>query len=104
MNFLPLAEGERINAILPVREYREDQYVSWRLQRDLVKKVSLVDFSRPRSSGIIAIELKEGDYLVQADITDGNQEIMLFTDAGKVVRFPEDKVRCMGREAVVFVV
>ena len=59
----------------------------------------MVDFSRPRSSGIIAIALNEGDYLVQADITDGKHDIMLFTDAGKVVRFPESKVRCMGSQA-----
>jgi DNA gyrase subunit A len=65
----------------------------------LIKKVSLVNFSRPRSSGIIAIALNDGDFLVQADITDGTHDILLFTDAGKVVRFPESKVRCMGRQA-----
>jgi DNA gyrase subunit A len=100
VNILPLAEGEKVSAFLPVREYRENQYVVMATSMGLIKKVSLVDFSRPRSSGIIAIALNEGDYLVQADITDGNHDIMLFTDAGKVVRFPESKVRCMGRQAV----
>ncbi|EKD70788.1 MAG: hypothetical protein ACD_46C00397G0005 [uncultured bacterium] len=99
INLLPLAEGERVNAFLPVREYLENQYVVFATSKGLIKKVSLVDFSRPRSSGIIAIALNEGDYLVQADITDGEHDIMLFTDAGKVVRFPESKVRCMGRQA-----
>lgn len=99
VNILPLAEGEKVNAFLPVREYLENQYVVMATSMGLIKKVSLIDFSRPRSSGIIAVALKEGDYLVQADITDGNHDIMLFTDAGKVVRFPEAKVRCMGRQA-----
>ncbi len=99
INLLPLSEGEKVNAFLPVREYLENQYVVMATSMGLVKKVSLVDFSRPRSSGIIAIALNEGDYLVQADITDGNHDIMLFTDAGKTVRFPEAKVRCMGRQA-----
>ena len=99
INLLPLAEGERVNAFLPVREYLENKYVVMTTSLGLTKKVSLVDFSRPRSSGIIAIALNEGDYLVQADISDGEHDIMLFTDAGKVVRFPENKVRCMGRQA-----
>lgn len=100
INILPLAEGEKVNAFLPVREYRENEYVVMATSMGLIKKVSLVDFSRPRSSGIIAIALNEGDYLVQADITDGDHDIMLFTNAGKAVRFPESKVRCMGRQAV----
>ncbi|VVC76064.1 DNA gyrase subunit A [Aquicella siphonis] len=100
VNILPLAEGEKVNAFLPVREYLENRYVVMATSMGSIKKVSLVDFSRPRSSGIIAIALNEGDYLVQADITDGNRDIMLFTDAGKVVRFHESKVRCMGRQAV----
>jgi DNA gyrase subunit A len=99
INLLPLAEGEKVNAFLPVRQYLENQYVVMATSFGMVKKVSLVDFSRPRSSGIIAIALNEGDYLVQADITDGKHDVMLFTDAGKVVRFPESKVRCMGRQA-----
>lgn len=100
VNILPLAEGEKVNAFLPVHEYLENQFVVMATSMGLVKKVSLIDFSRPRSSGIIAIALNEGDYLVQADITDGQHDIMLFTDAGKVVRFPESKVRCMGRQAI----
>ena len=100
INLLPLAEGERVNAFLSVREYLENQYVVMATSMGLIKKVSLVNFSRPRSSGIIAIALNEGDCLVKADITDGNHDVMLFTDAGKVVRFPESKVRCMGRQAV----
>lgn len=99
INILPLAEGEKVNAFLPVREYLDNQFVVMATAMGLVKKVSLTNFSRPRSSGIIAIALNEGDCLVQADITDGNHDIMLFTDAGKVVRFPEAKVRCMGRQA-----
>ena len=99
VNLLPLAEGEKVNAFLSVREFTENKYVVMTTATGLVKKVSLIDFSRPRSSGIIAINLKEGDNLVQADITDGKHEIMLFTDAGKVVRFPESRVRCTGRQA-----
>lgn len=100
INILPLAEGEKVNAFLPVREYTENRFVVMATSMGLIKKVSLANFSRPRASGIIAIALNDGDYLVQADITDGNQDILLFTDAGKVVRFPESKVRCMGRQAV----
>ena len=99
INLLPLAEGEKVNAFLPVREFLENQYVVMATSFGMVKKVSLVDFSRPRASGIIAIALNEDDYLVQADITDGKHDVMLFTDEGKVVRFPESKVRCMGRQA-----
>lgn len=100
VNILPLAEGEKVNAFLPVREYLENRFVVMATSMGCIKKVSLVDFSRPRSSGIIAIALNEGDCLVQADITDGSHDLMLFTDAGKVVRYPEAKVRCMGRQAV----
>lgn len=99
INMLPLSEGEKVNAFLPVREYRDNLYVVMTTSMGLIKKVSLGDFSRPRTSGIIAIALNEGDYLVQADLTDGSQDILLFTDAGKVVRFSESKVRCMGRQA-----
>jgi len=99
INLLPLAEGERVNAFLPVREYHSDKYVVMATSMGLIKKVSLEDFSRPRASGIIAIALNDGDNLVQADISDGQHDVMLFTDAGKVVRFNEAKVRCMGRQA-----
>ena len=100
INLLPLAEGEKVNAFLPVREYLEDRFVVMTTSKGLIKKVSLSDFSRPRSSGIIAIALNEGDYLVQSIITDGSHDILLFTDTGKVVRFNESKVRCMGRQAI----
>lgn len=99
VNLLPLAEGERINAILPIREYQADHFVFMATSQGTVKKVSLTDFSRPRSSGIIALELAENDRLVGVSITHGNQEVMVFTNSGKVIRFPENKVRAMGRTA-----
>jgi DNA gyrase subunit A len=99
VNLLPLAEGEKISAILPVREYLEEQHVFMATTQGTVKKVALTNFSRPRSNGIIAIELAEGDHLIGADITNGTQEVMLFTNAGKVIRFAEEAVRCMGRTA-----
>ena len=76
VNILPLTEGEKVNAFLPVRKYLENQFVVLATSKGLIKKVSLVDFSRPRSSGIIAIALKDGDYLVQADITDGQRDLV----------------------------
>jgi DNA gyrase subunit A len=99
INIFPLAEGEEINAMLPVREYKEDSYVFMATKKGTVKKVSLQLFSRPRSNGIIAVDLDEDDSLVGVDITDGTRDIMLFTDAGKVIRFAEGKVRPMGRTA-----
>ncbi len=99
VNLLPLAEGEKISAILPVREYQESQYVFMATQQGTVKKVALPEFSRPRSNGIIAIELAENDKLIGVDITDGKHDVMLFTNAGKVIRFSEEDVRCMGRTA-----
>jgi DNA gyrase subunit A len=99
INLLPLSEGERISAFLPVREYREDQYVFMATANGTVKKVALTEFSRPRSSGIIALELAENDRLVGVSLSDGNHEVMLFTNAGKVIRFAEKSVRHMGRTA-----
>ncbi len=99
INLLPLQEGERISAILPVREYQESQYVFMATAQGTVKKVALTEFSRPRSSGIIALELTENDRLVGVAVTHGNQEVMLFTNAGKVIRFTESAVRHMGRTA-----
>lgn len=99
INLLPLAEGERISAILPMREYHEDHYVFMATANGTVKKVALTEFSRPRSSGIIALELADNDHLIGVAITDGNHEVMVFTNAGKVIRFPEAKVRPMGRTA-----
>ncbi|MNE16150.1 DNA gyrase subunit A [compost metagenome] len=93
INLLPLEEGERITAILPVKEYDADKYVFFATANGTVKKTSLSDFSRPLSSGIRAINLKEGDELIGVDITDGSNEIMLFSDAGKVVRFAEGSGR-----------
>lgn len=99
VNLLPLVEGEKISAILPVREYQENRYVFMATAQGTVKKVALTEFSRPRSNGIIAIELSENDKLIGVDITNGLQEVMLFTNAGKVIRFSEEDVRCMGRTA-----
>jgi DNA gyrase subunit A len=98
-NLLPLAEGEKITAILPVREYEEGKTVFMATSDGTVKKTALTEFSRPRPSGIIAIELAEGNRLVGVSITDGTRDILLFSSAGKVVRFPEDEVRPMGRQA-----
>lgn len=99
INILPLAEGEAINAMMPVREYKEGFYVFMATRLGTVKKVPLNAFSRPRSNGIIALALDEGDMLVGVDITDGTRDIMLFTDAGKVIRFNEDAMRPLGRTA-----
>ncbi len=99
INILPLAESEEINAMLPVREYQDGYYVFMATKKGTVKKVPLNAFSRPRSNGIIAVDLDDDDSLVGVDITDGSKDIMLFTDAGKVVRFDENKVRPMGRTA-----
>src|SRR5437762_12430622 len=92
-------EGERINAILPVRDFREDQYVFFATQEGVVKKTSLSEFSRPRPSGIIALDLDEGDCLVGVALTDGKHDVMLFSAEGKAVRFDENDVRPMGRGA-----
>ncbi|HUP97451.1 MAG TPA: DNA gyrase subunit A [Usitatibacter sp.] len=99
VNLLQMEEGERINAILPVREFREDRFVFFATQEGVVKKTSLADFSRPRPSGIIAVDLDEGDCLVGVAVTDGKHDVMLFSDEGKAVRFDENDVRPMGRGA-----
>ena len=99
VNILPLAEHESITAMLPVREYQEGLYVFMVTKAGTVKKVPLSAFSRPRSNGIIAIDLNENDRLVGVDITDGTKDIMLFSDAGKVIRFDEKLIRPMGRTA-----
>ncbi|MES9856443.1 MAG: DNA gyrase subunit A [Sedimenticola sp.] len=99
INLLPLEEGERINAVLPIREYTEDRFIFMATSSGTVKKTPLVAFSRQRTSGIIAVDLREDDQLVGVAITDGSQDIMLFTSAGKAVRFEESKVRAMGRTA-----
>jgi len=99
VNLLPLEADERINAILPVREFSTDHYVFMATALGTVKKTPLVDFSRPRANGIIAIDLRGEDYLIDVAITDGTQDIMLFSNAGKVIRFREADVRAMGRTA-----
>jgi DNA gyrase subunit A len=99
VNLLPLEEGEQITTILPVRDYREDFFVFMATARGTVKKTSLDQFSRPRSNGLIALDLDEGDRLVGAAITNGNDHVMLFTSAGKAIRFEESHVRGMGRTA-----
>jgi len=99
INLLPLQPDERINAILPIKEYSDDHFVVMATAHGTVKKVALTEFSRPRTSGIIALELRDNDKLIGVDLTDGKNEIMLFTDAGKVIRFNEESVRGMGRSA-----
>ena len=99
VNLLPLAAQEKITAILPVQGFSDAEYVFMATTDGTVKKTSLKDFSRPRSSGIIAIDLKEGTHLVGVALTDGHQSIFLFTDAGKVISFNESDVRVMGRNA-----
>ncbi len=99
VNLLPLEEGERINAILPIREYADDKFVFMATALGTVKKTPLKDFSRPRSSGIIAVDLREGDQLIDVELTDGEQTVMLLTSAGKALRFSESTVRSMGRTA-----
>ena len=99
VNLLPLEADERISTVLPVKEYSDDQFVFMATSSGTVKKTSLSQFSRPRSSGIIAVDLRGDDRLVNAVITDGSKHIMLLSDAGKAVRFSETDVRAMGRTA-----
>ncbi|MGX5914079.1 DNA topoisomerase (ATP-hydrolyzing) subunit A [Aliidiomarina sp. Khilg15.8] len=99
VNLLPLEEDERITAILPITNFEEDKFVFMATKNGTVKKTPLVDYSRPRSSGIIALKLADNDELIGVNITDGKQDILLFSDTGKVVRFGEDQVRSMGRTA-----
>ncbi|MBT4591254.1 MAG: DNA gyrase subunit A [Porticoccaceae bacterium] len=97
VNLLPLGEGERISSILPVDEYSEDKFVIMATANGTVKKTSLDQYSRPRSVGLRAVDLVEGDHLVGTAIIDGSQNIMLFSSEGKAVRFAETDVRAMGR-------
>ncbi len=99
VNLLKMDDDERINAILPVREFVEDRYVFFATQEGVVKKTALSEFSRPRASGIIAVDLDEGDRLIGVALTDGHHDVMLFSDEGKAVRFDENDVRPMGRGA-----
>ncbi len=99
VNLLPLQEGERISALLSIKEFEEGKFVFMATSFGTVKKTSLALFSRPRANGIIAVDLEEDDKLVGAAITDGARDILLFTTGGKAVRFAEEEVRPMGREA-----
>jgi len=99
VNLLPLEQDERINAVLPMREYDAEKYIFMATSTGVVKKTPLDAFSRPRASGIIAVDLREDDTLIGVEITDGSKDIMLFTSAGKAVRFNESAVRSMGRTA-----
>jgi DNA gyrase subunit A len=99
VNLLPLQEGERISAMLSIKDFDEGKFVFMATSLGTVKKTPLGLFSRPRASGIIAVALDDGDKLVGVAITDGTKDILLFTTGGKAIRFAEDEVRAMGREA-----
>jgi DNA gyrase subunit A len=99
VNMFPLEEGEKITAVVPVKEFDENHYVFMATAHGTVKKTPLAEFSRPRPSGIIAVGLDQGDYLVGCVLTDGGYDVMLFSSEGKSVRFPESDVRPMGRQA-----
>ncbi|MCB6185237.1 DNA gyrase subunit A [Leeia sp. TBRC 13508] len=99
VGLMPLSEGEKISAVLPVKEFSEDQYIFMATALGTVKKTPLSDFSNPRKAGIIAVTLDDGDHLIGVAITDGKHDVMLFSDAGKAVRFDENDVRPMGRGA-----
>ncbi len=99
VNILPLEDDEKITAMLPVDEYTDDRFIFMATQNGTVKKTPLMDFSRQRSTGLIAIELEEDNTLVGAAITDGTSDVMLFGSGGKVIRFKESDVRAMGRTA-----
>ncbi|URJ29923.1 DNA gyrase subunit A [Blochmannia endosymbiont of Camponotus sp.] len=100
INLLPLDVNERITAILPIQNYTTGYQVFMATSSGVVKKTPLIEFSRPRNVGIIALNLNDGDELIGADITDGSNEVMLFTAYGKVVRFKETQVRSVGRSAI----
>jgi len=99
VNLLPLEEGERVNAILPVREFDEDHFIFMATASATVKKVPLREFERPRPSGKIALELRDDDHLVNVAITNGSQDVLMFSSDGKAVCFKETDVRPMGRTA-----
>ncbi len=99
VNLLPLEENERITAILPVREYPEDQFIFFATASGKVKRTSLSNFSRPRANGIIALDLRDEDSLIGVQLTDSNSDLMMFTSSGKGIRIDENDVRAMGRTA-----
>ncbi|MFM6978793.1 MAG: DNA gyrase C-terminal beta-propeller domain-containing protein, partial [Methylophilaceae bacterium] len=99
VNLFPLQEGEKINAILPIKEFDEEHFIFMATSMGTVKKTALIEFSNPRKSGIIAINLDDGDYLIGAEITNGAQDIVLVSDGGKAVWFDEEEVRATGRSS-----
>ena len=99
VNLVPLVDNEKVTAILPVKEFSEGRYVFMATAMGTVKKTPLADFSRPRPSGIIAVDLSDGDRLIGVALTDGQHDVMLFSSGGKAVRFDENDVRPMGRNA-----
>lgn len=99
VNLLPLEENERVNAVLTVREYSSDQFIVFATSKGVVKKTALSDFSRPRSNGIIAIDLRVDDFLIDVALTDGESDVMLLSSGGRAMRFNEANVRTMGRVA-----
>ena len=99
INLLPLEENERITAILPVRDYPEDQFIFFATASGKVKRTPLSNFSRPRTNGIIALDLRDEDSLIGVQLTDGKADLLLFTSAGKGIRVNENNVRAMGRTA-----
>ncbi|WP_142811432.1 DNA gyrase subunit A [Tepidiphilus olei] len=99
VNLVPMGPDERIQAVLPVREFDDAHYVFFATASGVVKKTALSAFANPRKAGIVALSLDDGDRLIGVDLTDGTCDVMLFSDAGKAVRFAEDDVRPMGREA-----
>jgi DNA gyrase subunit A len=99
VNLLPLVEGEKITAVLPIKQYDDTHFVFMATRDGTVKKTPLSAYSRPRQSGIIAVDLRDDDQLVGVALTDGQREVMLFTSVGKVIRFAEEEVRPMGRDS-----
>jgi DNA gyrase subunit A len=99
VNMFPLLEHEKITVVLPIKQYDALHFVFMATAMGTVKKTELTEFSNPRKAGTIAVDLDEGDYLIGAAITDGQHDVMLFSDAGKAVRFDENDVRPMGRQA-----
>ncbi len=99
VNLMPLEEGEKINAVLPIKQFDDEHFVFMATSHGTVKKTPLSAYSRPRPSGIIAVDLRDGDRLVGVGLTDGKRDIILCSSGGKAIRFNEDEVRPMGRDA-----
>jgi DNA gyrase subunit A len=99
VNLFPLADGEKITAVLPIKAFDEEHFVFMATSLGTVKKTPLTDFANRRTAGIIAVDLDDSDFLIGVAVTDGKHDVMLFSDAGKAVRFDENDVRPMGRTA-----